>query len=84
MSEICVFRPALTAKKAKNGGFLRVCGCFCGRWGAFLGVIGGVKVPKRNLCLDSALFFVRNAYWLSCCGLFLLLDFMVICCIVLV
>lgn len=60
MSEICVFRPALTAKKAKNGGFLRVCGCFCGRWGAFLGVIGGVKVPKRNLRLDSALFFLSE------------------------
>ena len=28
-----VFRPALALKIVKNGGFLRVCGCFYGWWG---------------------------------------------------
>ena len=43
----CENCPALAVKNEKNGGFLRVCGCFCAKKGVFC----EKNAPKWGGCL---------------------------------
>lgn len=56
-----VLPPILAPKMQKNGGFLRVCGCFCGWWGVFYGLFGiraGVFLSETRTGCHVAGFFV--------------------------
>lgn len=84
MSEICVFRPALAAKKKQK------MADFCGFAGVF--VVGGAlfwvllvgKGAEKKSPIGFGVVFCPKRVLVVVLRAFLLLDFMVICCIVLV
>ena len=84
MSEICVFRPALTAKKSKKWRISAGLRVFLWSVGRFFGYYWWGKGAEKKSPFGFVVVFCPKRVLVVVLRAFLLLDFMVICCIVLV